>query len=92
MCSSDLSRQGRKVKRCPSAVAEARLSTGAPECVRHELGERDGPGQRFLVEIAGFAPAQQLFALGVPGEAALALEELGEDHAGLGRIACGEPS
>jgi hypothetical protein len=61
------------------------------ERVGQELGQRDGPGQRCAVEVAGFAPAQQLFAVGVPREAMLALEELGEDRAGLGWIAGGEP-
>ncbi len=68
------------------------FSTGALECVGQELGERDGSGQQRPVEVAGFEPAQQLFAVGVPGEAAFALEELGEDRGGLGRIAGGEPS
>src|SRR5260370_6331623 len=57
-----------------------------------ELGERDGSGQQCPIEVAGFVPAQQLFAVGVPGEAAFAVEEFGEDHTGLGRIAGGEPS
>ena len=48
------------------------------------FGQHDGPGQHGAVEVAWFVLAQQLLTVGVPGEAALALEEPGEHCAGLG--------
>jgi hypothetical protein len=67
--------QERRLKTCPvrtGALARAaqygqwRLSAIVLESVGQELGQRDGPGQRCAVEVAGFAPAQQLFAVGDP--------------------------